>query len=442
MKRIFLSALLLCLMSLSGIAQDFDKARLDNYFDLLEKNDKFMGSVAVSKNGTLIYRRSVGFADLENGIKANENSGYRIGSISKTFTTVMVMKAVESRKLKLTTTIDKYFPEIENSAEITIEHLLRHRSGIHSFTDDEDYMNWNTQPKTEAELLEIIRKGGSDFKPDSRAAYSNSNFLLLSFILEKIYGKSYAELLETQIIRPLGMRNTSYGKKINTADNKCKSYNLDAEQGWKLASETDLSIPLGAGGIVSTPADLTRFSDALFGGKLLKKKSLQQMKTIKGNFGMGLFPIPFYERSGYGHTGGIDGFSSVFAHFDDGNISYALTSNGTKINNNSISIAVLSAVYNKPFELPSFSGYQVAPEDLEKYTGSYSSKDIPLKITVTRDKNQLIAQGSGQPSFSLEPADKDVFQFDQAGVVMEFNPENRTMTLKQSGMQFLFTRDE
>ena len=97
---------------------------------------------------------------------------------------------------------------------------------------------------------------------------------------------------------------------------------------------------MGAGGIVSTAADLTRFSDALFGGRLLGSQSLDMMKTIIGQFGMGLFQIPFYDRTGYGHTGGIDGFSSVFAFFGDGNISYALTSNGTNFNNNNISIAV------------------------------------------------------------------------------------------------------
>ena len=107
-----------------------------------------------------------------------------------------------------------------------------------------------------------------------------------------------------------------------------------------------MSVPLGAGAIVSTPIDLVKFSNALFNGKLLKAESLEKMKTIKDGYGMGLFQIPFYDKVSYGHTGGIDGFTSVFSHFDDNNVSYALTSNGSDFNNNNISIAVLRAVFD------------------------------------------------------------------------------------------------
>lgn len=166
-----------------------------------------------------------------------------------------------------------------------------------------------------------------------------------------------------------------------------------------------MSVPLGAGGVVSTPCDLVKFSDALFGGKLLNKESLELMKTFKGNYGLGLFKFPFYEKTGYGHTGGIDGFSSVFCYFPDGEISYAMTSNGTNYNNNNISIAVLSAFYNKPYEIPVFETYAVKPEDLDKYLGVYSSTQIALKITITKENNTLVAQATGQSSFPLEATD-------------------------------------
>ena len=119
-----------------GFAQNFDKVKLDNYFNALEINNKFMGSVAVAKNGVLIYSKAIGFSDLENAIKANVNTTYKIGSISKTFTAVLVLKAVEENKLKLHQTLDYYFPEVKNAEKITVEQLLTHRSGIHNFTDD------------------------------------------------------------------------------------------------------------------------------------------------------------------------------------------------------------------------------------------------------------------------------------------------------------------
>lgn len=325
MKRIFFVTLAIGLLSQIGFTQDFDRAKLDNYFDALETNNKFMGSVAVSKNGKIIYTKSVGFSDFENNLKATEKSKYRIGSISKTFTAVLVFKAVEERKIALNQAIDKYFPTIKNASKISISHLLYHRSGIHNFTNDKDYFTWNTKAKTEKEMVEIIAKAGSDFEPDSKAQYSNSNYVLLTYILERSFKKSYADLLTEHITRPLGLKNTYLGGMINQKNNECNSYRFI--ENWELEPETDISVPLGAGGIVSTPSDLVKFSDALFSGKLIKKESLEQMKTIKENYGIGLFQIPFNNSIGFGHTGGIDGFTSIFSNFADANISYALTSN-------------------------------------------------------------------------------------------------------------------
>lgn len=439
MKKLILPVIILAVSALQGLAQNFDKAKLDAYFDKLEQNDRFMGSVAVSQNGEIIYTRSVGYADVENKLKANENSKYRIGSISKTFTTVLVMKAVEEKKLELNQTINKFFPAIKNAEKITVANLLYHRSGIHSFTDDKEYLNWNTQSKTEKELLDIIIKGGSDFETDSKSAYSNSNFVLLTFIVEKSFGKPYKVLVDELIAKPAGLKNTALGGKIDTGKNECKSYKYLGQ--WNVEPETDISVPLGAGGIVSTPSDLVKFSDALFGGKLVSKESLEKMQTINGQYGMGMFKIPFYDKTGFGHTGGIDGFASVFGHFADGNISYALTSNGTNFNNNNISIAVLSAVFGKDYEIPEFKAVKVDAETLEKYVGVYASAQIPLKITITRNNETIVAQATGQSAFPLEATAANTFKFEQAGVVLEFNAADNSMVLKQGGGVFNYKKE-
>ena len=440
MKKTVVTTILVLTLSLIGFAQsNFDKTKLDNYFNALEKNNKFMGSVAVSKNGEIIYTKSIGFADIENNLKATENSKYRIGSITKSFTTVLVLKAIEQKKLDLNQSTDKWFPTIKNAKQITVKHLLSHRSGIHNFTNDKDYLAYNTQPKTEKEMVEIIAKGGSDFQPDSKAEYSNSNFVLLSYILEKTFNKSYSELLQEYIVKPIDLTNTYVFKKINTSNNECKSYKFVSS--WKEETETNYTIPLGAGAITSTPSDLTKFADALFDGKLLKYESLEIMKTVKDGYGIGLIQIPFYNSISYGHTGGIDGFSSVYSHFPDDKISYALISNGANMNNNDISIAVLSAVYDKPYEIPAFTTFNVTSEELDKYLGVYSSKQIALKITITKDGNTLIAQGTGQPALTLEATDKDKFKFDQAGAKFEFNPTDNKMILFQGGGQIEFTKE-
>jgi CubicO group peptidase (beta-lactamase class C family) len=422
-----------------GLSQRIDREKLDQYFSLLEKNNKFMGSIAIAQHDTLIYTRSTGYADVEQGIKAHQGSKYRIGSISKTFTSVMVLKALENNKIQLTQSLETYFPTIPNASAITIRHLLQHRSGIHNFTDDPDFLNWNTQPKSKQEMIAIIAKGGSDFAPGTKASYSNSNYVLLTYILERLYQKPYASLLEEQIVKPLQLRDTYLGGKIQTQKQECKSYLYQGA--WKLESETDMSIPAGAGGIVSTASDLVKFSHALFNGKLLQPASLELMKTLQDNFGLGLIQIPFYERKAFGHTGGIDGFSSVFTYFSDGSISYAMVSNGVNYNTNLISIAVMSAVFNKPYQLPTFTTYVVTAEDLAQYPGSYASKQMPLKITIKQSNGALVAQASGQAPFPLEPVQRHRFRFEQAGVVIEFNPSEKSFILKQGGAQYTFTKE-
>src|SRR5690554_5586603 len=411
MKLNLLSSVIILFYSSAFCAQDFNQEKLDQYFDTIAVNNQFMGSVAVAQKGEIIYTRSLGFLEDENKTKANKNTKYRIGSITKTFTAVLVLKAIEEKKLKLNQTIETYFPSIENADEITLKQLLQHRSGIHNFTNDEDYLSYHTQHKTPLEMLTIITEKGSDFEPGSKAAYSNANYVLLTLILEKVYNQSYGELLKKYITQPIGLNNTLVGTKIITENNEAKSFQRLND--WKVEAETDMSIPLGAGSIVSTPSDLVKFSDALFDHQLVSEKSLLLMKTIKDNYGIGLLQIPFHNKTGYGHTGGIDGFSSIFTHFADGDISFAMISNGSGMNNNDISIAVLSAVYNKPFELPVFETYEVSAADLDPYLGVYSSSNFPLKVTITKDNNVLIAQATGQPSFPLEATDKNRFEFDR-----------------------------
>lgn len=439
MKQIFIAFWLIGLLSPITYAQDLEWKQLNNYLDTLEAHNKFMGSIAVSKNGTIVFSRTMGMTDVELNLRADENSKYRIGSISKTFTAVLVLKAVEQGLIDLDQPIEKYFPAIENSDKITVEHLLYHRSGIYNFTNNEAYLTWHTLKKSQDELVEIIANGGSDFEPGSQMAYSNSNYVLLTILLEKCFKKSYAALLAEYITQPLGLKNTYVGGSIDPQSNEAHSYLLSEK--WVMAPESDMSIPLGAGAIVSTASDLVKFSDALFGGQLLTEASLTQMTTTKDNFGAGLVRIPFYDLQGFGHTGGIDGFSSVFSHFSEGEVSYALVSNGTHFNNNDISIAVLSAVYNKPFSIPEFKVFEVDPTVLDQYVGVYISSEIPLKITISKGEKSLMAQATGQPSFPLEATEKDVFKFDVAGVVMVFDPSKNTMVLKQGGGQFHYKKE-
>jgi CubicO group peptidase (beta-lactamase class C family) len=219
-------------------------------------------------------------------------------------------------------------------------------------------------------------------------------------------------------------------------DNESFSYNYAGN--WKQETETDLSIPGGAGAIISTPTDLTKFIQALFDLKLVSQESLNQMKTNS----MGMFPFPLGDKTLYGHTGGIDGFNSMLAYLPEEKLAVAYTSNGMVYPVNDIMLGVFAIYHNRPFSIPTFETVAVSPEILEKYVGIYSSPGFPLKITVTRDAGTLYAQASGQSAFPLEATAADKFKFDRARIVMEFNAEKNQMTLKQGGRETVFTKEK
>lgn len=415
----------------------FDKSKLDSYFDAIQS--RFMGTVLVTRNGKSIYQKSVNYADVENNISTNVGSRYRIGSISKTFTAVMVLKAVDEGKISLSDCLDKYFPNesIANSETITIDNLLYHRSGIHDVFDGVgDYLEWYTLPQTREQLIDMIVKAGSDFEPGSKMQYCNSGYILLTFILEQVYGEKYADLLRAKIAEPLGLNDTYYAVPINTANGECKSYTF--ENGWKLMPETDPSVPQGAGAIVSTVADLAKFANALFGG-YFGQDILAQMSQLNDGFGRGLFQFIFYEYSGLGHTGGIDGFNSVLCHIGD-DVVVSLCSNGTTLNPNDILIAVLSAVYGKEYDIPDLNYVTLSASELQKYEGVYSCESLKLDLTITTDGKSMFGQATGQSMFPLDAKADGTFECSKAGLLIQFDLDNSNLILNQGGGKFTFLK--
>jgi len=433
-KTVFLLVGLLLIITLSN-GQNFDKAKMDSLFSRIESFEKGMGSVSIFQNGKEVYQRSYGYADFENKIKSDSATKYRIGSISKTFTATVIMKLIEEGKISLSSKLSEFYPQIKNSEKITIEHLLQHRSGIFSFTSAADYMKWNTKKQTKKQLINRIQTYGSLFEPDKQFEYSNSNYTLLSFIAEDASGESFEKLINRIIIETCNLKNTSIGAKINPINNEAYSYMKLF--GWEKERETDMSILMGAGSIISTPSDLNTFFSYLFSKKIVNGESLQQMKTLKDNFGLGLYGVPFYDIKGYGHKGIIDGFLSATYYFPEEDVAIALLENGVVYPLNDIVVGALSIYFDETYQLPEFfMPIVLKSEDLDKYLGVYSTSSLPLKITITKSKDILIAQGTGQPAFSLECFDENKFQFEQANAVIEFIPDENKMILRQNGQVF------
>jgi D-alanyl-D-alanine carboxypeptidase len=443
--RVIAPLFLIALIHGPLLSQDLNKPKLDSLFDVLAANDKAMGSIVLAKNGAVVYSKAVGYSFISetSKIPATDKTNYRIGSITKMFTATMIFQLVEEKKLTLATNLSAFYPTVRNSEKISIGHMLGHRSGLHSFTDDSTYMTWMTEPRTEKQMVELISKYPPDFEPDGKTAYSNSNFLLLGYILEKITMQSYSANLKNRITAKVGMPGTYYGGKGDPKKGEALSYRF--LNGWQPAPETDMSIPGGAGALLSTPADLAKFIEALFAGKLVSDVSLKQMKTITGGMGMGMFQVPFHSKSGFGHNGMIDGSASNLFYFPDDGLALAYCSNGVMYGVNDIMIGVLSIYFNMPYTVPVFKSgpaISLTEGELDRYLGIYSSSQVPLKLTISRNSTQLMCQATGQSSFPVSPFDTHKFKFEPAGVVLEFNPEDGEVTLKQGGGSFTFKREK
>ncbi len=422
----------------TSLAQTFNKAKMDSLFDAIAANNRAMVSVALTQKGQVVYSRAIGNSWLgEKNIPATTQTKYRIGSISKIFTAVMIFQLVEEGKLKLSTPLSDFYPSLPNASKITIAQLLSHSSGLHSFTSDSTYMTWLNKKMTPAEMIAKINVK-PDFEPGSKHKYSNSNFILLGYIIEKLDKKPYAVTLKNRITSKIGLSNTYYGGKITATNNEAYSYYWKDK--WMPDTETDMSIPGGAGALVSNPTDLVKFMNALFGGKLVSTASLTQMHTIKDGYGMNLFAFPFNGYTAYGHGGDIDGFHSQAAYFPADDMAVAYTANGVNMNLNSMMVGVLSIAFNQPYTMPNFKPVALSAQELDKYTGVYSSTQMPLKITVGKNETALTAQATGQSAFTLDAAGNHTFKFDGAGITMIFDPAKGQMTLKQGAGTYLFNK--
>ncbi len=426
-------------------AQDFKEQELTQFFEHLYEHNRWMGSVAIMSGGEVIYRHAAGYADVESEAPNTPETRHRVGSVTKPFTAVMILQLVERGEITLEDPLSDYFPDMPNAGEITLRDMLYHRSGLYNFTNDPEYPDYMTEPKSREEMLEKLAGYDPVFEPGERNEYSNANYVLLGYIIEEVTGRDYQQVLESQITEPLELEDTYYGGSVSAESGEAFSYSYAGNQ-WQLQPETDMSIPHGAGSMVSRPQDLTTFIHALFDGQLIGQELLDEMIEIEENYGMGLFSYPYQESTGFGHSGGIDGYQSNLAYYPDEDLAVAITTNFLSYSQNDILIAMLDAWHGKAPELPDFDTVELEESYLEKMAGEYESGQIPLDITLRVSGGQLMAQATGQSEFPLDAQSETRFRFDQAGVIIEFEqPEGEdgeftTFTLHQAGGQYRFQR--
>jgi len=437
-KLLFAILLILALFT-AGYAQTLDKAKLDQLFDRLLEKNKGMGSLILAKDGNVLYSRSFGYSQVNGTEKKplTADTKYRIHSITKTYTAVMIFQLVEEGKLKLTDALDKFFPQIPNAARITIAQILNHRSGIPNMELDGQ---WGMQPRTKDEVLARIAQGRPDFEPDAKNQYSNAGYRLLSYIVEEVGGKRYQEALKERITSKIGLKDTYLGAgKEDPGKNEALSFRYIG--GWRESGQLDFSVVGGAGGILSTPTDMAKFIQALFDLKLVSQNSLKQMTTMRDEEGMGLVTFSFAGRTLYGNTGGSGSSGTWLAYFPEEKLALAYATNAKIYPVANIVSGVFDIYWNRPFQIPSLDAFDVSPEVLDRYVGVYSIVGTPAKVTFTRDGATLYFQPGGQSGVPIEATAENKFKIDPF-VVFEFDVAKGQVTINRAGQARVFTKEK
>jgi CubicO group peptidase (beta-lactamase class C family) len=291
-------------------------------------NGRFMGAVLVARGDEVVFSKAYGSANLEWNIPNDPSTKFRVGSITKQFTAALILRLEEDGKLTTQDPLSRHVPDAPATwKDITLFHLLTHTSGIRNFTALPDYRIRQVQPSSPAEELERLRGEPLDFAPGSEFRYSNSGYLMLGHVIERVTGRPYAEVLQERIFTPLGMTSSGYDSNSAIIAKRASGYAPSAD-GPRNAGFVHMTVPHAAGAIYSTTGDLHRWVRGLFGGRVLSAASLRKMTTPdRDNYALGLTVRDVDGRRTIAHGGGINGFNAFLAYYPGAEITVAVLSN-------------------------------------------------------------------------------------------------------------------
>lgn len=292
------------------------KTKLAKYIDNYSKKNEFSGTILITKDDEVLLNKGYGIADYNKRLQNKPQTIFQIASLTKQFTAAGILMLQEENLLNVYDTLDKYIPDYPNGNKITINNLLTHTSGIPEYLDYADSIDTeNHDPNyTPDELIELFKNQPFNFNAGTSFEYSNSNYILLGYIIEKVSNMSYEDFIKNNIIIPLNLTSTGFLSSETDTKNKSIGYyfinkysNEHAE-----APKTEGLMSYAAGEIYSNSQDLQKWEDALFSEKIITKESLNKMVTPHlNNYGYGWF---IYENAdgdkvAY-HSGNLPGYTS------------------------------------------------------------------------------------------------------------------------------------
>ncbi len=382
--------------------------RVEEYMQAQARVNRFSGSVLLARQGTPIVAKGYGWANAEWEIANTPQTKFRIGSVTKQFTSMAVMQLQERGRLKVQDPICNYVTPCPDAWKpVTIHHLLTHTSGIPSYTDSPNYVKTMMVPKTVDEMVAGFRDLPLEFEPGSQFKYDNSGYFLLGVLLEKVTGKKYEDVLREQIFAPLGMKDTGYDRSDVILSRRATGY---ARRGSEIvnAPYLDMVQPFAAGALYSTVEDLLKWDQALYTDTLLPAAARTALFTpFKSDYAYGWTvraPSPQnFEHRQIMHGGGINGFSSMIIRLPDDRVTAIVLANNQQSPTGRIAADMLAISFGRPYQAPvERTVARVDPKLYDAYVGQYQLAPT-FVITVTREGDQLFAQPTGQPKNELFP---------------------------------------
>lgn len=301
--------------------------RIGKWIERYEENGYLNGSILIASNEKILLNKGFGMANWEHAVPNKPTTKFRIGSLTKAFTAMGIFQLHEKGKLSIDDCISKYLPNYPQGEKITIYHCLTNTTGIPNYTSLPDFWPKKMRlPMTLHELIDSFKHLELNFEPGRKFEYSNSGYTLLTAIIEKVSGMSYAEYIQEKICRPLGMDNTGCDDGVEIVVDLASGYSL-----WEKpihAAYADLSFPLGAYGLYSTTEDLFLWDQALKSSQLLNKELMEKMFTPNlSSYASGWAVSEMLRRKCMHHFGDISGFFSNFLRFTDEQITIIFLSN-------------------------------------------------------------------------------------------------------------------
>ena len=407
----------------SSFAQD--AARMEEVVQSYVRARTFAGAVLVARGSDVVLSKGYGAANLEWDIPNTPTTKFRLGSVTKQFTAAAILLLDERGKLTLDDPIGKHIPDAPAAwGKITIFNLLTHTSGIPNFTSLPDYASLKLQDTPVAKTIASVRDKPLDFAPGERMNYSNSGYLVLGYLIERVTGGSYETFVTDNIFTPLGMKDSGYDSNIRIIQRRASGY-MPSASGPVNAGYVHMSIPHAAGALYSTTEDLLRWEQGLFGGKLISPASLAKMTTpFKNNYALGVAVQTASGRKVVQHGGGIDGFNTYLAYYPDTKTTVAVLANINGEAPTQIAAKLADLAHGGTVTLTSERKEISLPvATLSKYVGTYEvAPGVTMMMRLVGDHltTQLTGQGQipvyaeSETKFFLKVVDAQVEFFTDA----------------------------